>query len=306
MNIVAVDVSKARLDVFDENNKCFSHYENNKLGIEELLKHVKNNDPIFVFEATGGYEMGLAIALIEAKKLFVRCSGAKVRCFAKSQGKAKTDKIDAMMIAKYARVSELKPFKIADKNSLRLRELNTRRSQTLDLLSQEANRLEHKHSKDIERLIKKNTQFFKKQLEFIEEKINALIEEDSYLQEKMEIIKSIPGIGDITAITLISELPELGYLNKSEVASLTGLAPFNKDSGTYQGKRKITRSRPRIKRVLYMAAMSAIRNNSEIKEFYNKLKQKGKPGKLALIACMRKLVIYVNAMVASNSKWKFA
>ena len=122
----------------------------------------------------------------------------------------------------------------------------------------------------------------------------------------MEIIKSIPGIGDITAITLISELPELGYLNKSEVASLTGLAPFNKDSGTYQGKRKITRSRPRIKRVLYMAAMSAIRNNSEIKEFYNKLKQKGKPGKLALIACMRKLVIYVNAMVASNSKWKFA
>lgn len=226
-----------------------------------------------------------------------------MRQFACSQGKAKTDKLDAEMIAQYALASKLEPFQIADRDLLRLRELNTRRSQAISMLNQEENRLEHKLSRDIERLIKKNIRSYEKEIKQLDEMLEEFILEKEGIKKKIDLIASMPGVGIQTGITVLCELPELGTLDRSRVAAITGLAPFNRDSGTYSGRRKTNTSRPKIKSVLFMCAMSAIRCNPRIKSFYNRLKNQGKPGKLVLVASMRKMIITLNSMVAKEKFW---
>jgi len=305
MNIVAIDVSKAKLDTFFESCGIHETYSNDLIGIKKLIK-ASPKKAVFVFEATGGYENQLLFSLVELNRTIYRCCGLRIRKFASSQGKAKTDKIDAQMIAKYAKVSDLKPFNLADKALLELRELNVRRSQALSMMQQEANRLEHKLPKTIEKLIKQRVKSYEKEIEILNEMIMDCIKNNQEVSRKIDLIKSIPGVGLQTAVTILSEIPEIGNLDRNSIAAIAGLAPFNKDSGTLQGKRRITYSRQRIKAVLYMAAMSALRCNTKIKSFYKKLKKKGKPGKLALVACMRKLIVIINSMLTHKTAWNYS
>lgn len=302
MNIVAVDVSKSKLDAYFDFNKSHQSFDNDLKGIEKLIK-ASPEDASFVFEATGGYENQLLLCLVEIKRTIYRCCGFRVRKFASSQGKAKTDKIDAEMIAKYTKVSDLQAFNLADRGLLELRELNIRRSQAMSMMRQETNRLEHKHSRTIEKFIKQKIKSYEKEIALLDQMILDCIQQNEELSGKVDLVKSIPGVGLQTAVTLLSEVPEIGFLDKYAIAAVTGLAPFNRDSGTLKGKRRISYSRQRVKAVLYMAAMSAIQHNSKIKSFYQKLKKKGKPGKLALTACMRKLVVILNSMLSTGSHW---
>lgn len=306
MNIVAIDVSKDKLDIFFNFDKSFKSIQNNTKDILLLIKYIKKLENIcVVFEFTGGYEKLLRNLLLESQIPISICSGRKIRDFARSQGLlAKTDKLDAKIIAKYAQVSDLVIISEIDKKAEYLRDLNTRRKQIINLINEEQNKLEHKHHKVIEKTIKMSLKALEKGLHMIENEIEELIKTNKMLSEKKEILESIPGIGSISALTLIAELPELGSLSKSKIAALSGLAPMNRDSGKYLGYRKVGHSRASIKSVLYMAAMSAIKCNIRIKEFYLKLRSKGKPGKVALVACMRKLIIFMNAMLQKKAFWQ--
>ena len=305
MNIVAIDVSKAKLDTYFDVSGIHKSFANNLVGIKELIK-TSPVEAVFVFEATGGYENQLLLSLVEQNRIIYRCCGKRVRNFASSQGKAKTDKLDAEMIAEYAKASDLKPFSLADKNLLALRELNVRRLQALSMLQAEANRLEHNLSPAITKLIKQKVRAYEKEVVLLDEMITDIIKANQDLSGKVELLRSIPGVGLQTAVTILSEIPELGSLDKGSAAAIAGLAPFNRDSGTYSGKRKISYSRQRVKAVLYMAAMTALRCNAKIKNFYKRLKKRGKPGKLALVACMRKLILIINSMLANGSTWRTA
>lgn len=305
MNIVAIDVSKAKLDAYFDSSKSHQSFRNDLAGIQELIKS-SPKVAVFVFEATGGYENDLLLTLVEKKRTIFRCCGKRVREFANSQGKAKTDKLDAEMIAKYAKASNLIPFSLAQKELLELRELNIRRSQAMSMMRQEANRLEHKLPKAIEKLIKKNIRSYEKETALLDEMILDCIETNPELLKKVNLVRSIPGAGLQTAVTILSELPELGSLDRSEAGSMSGLSPRNKDSGTQIGKRRISYSRQRVKGVLYMSAMTAIRVNPKIKAFYQKLRKKGKPGKVALTACMRKMIVIINSMLASETHWNLS
>lgn len=305
MNIVAIDVSKMKLDVYIDSNLKHLSFTNDLIGVKELIK-VSPKDAVFVFEATGGYENELLLSLVKLNRVFFRCSGLRIRKFASSQGKAKTDKIDAEMIAKYAKASDLKPFNLADKGLLELRELNIRRLQAMSMMQKEANRLEHKLPLAIKNLIKQKARSYEKEIVLLDKMIIEVIDRNEEIANKIDLIKSVPGVGLQTAITILSEIPELGTLDKNSIAAMTGLAPFNKDSGTLQGKRRVSYSRQRVKAILYMVAMSGLRCNDKIKSFYKKLKKKGKPGKLALTACMRKLIVIINAMIANKTYWSYA
>lgn len=302
MSIIAIDVSKLKLDVYYDLDSSFITVANNLQGIKELLKKSKEED-VFVFEATGGYENGLLFYLVEQGKTIFRCCGKRVRQFANSQGKAKTDKLDAEMIAKYAKSSKLEPFSLADKSILELRELNTRRNQAISMHRKESNRLEHKPSKIIEKMIKQKVKSYQKEIDMLNELIEEHIKTNKKLEEKISLMVSMPGIGVQTAVTILCELPEIGNLDRGSVAAISGLAPFNKDSGTLSGRRKTKPSRQKIKSVLYMCSMISIKCNPRIKSFYQRLKSKGKSGKLALVACMRKMIITLNAMIKKESFW---
>lgn len=306
MNVIAVDVSKAKLDVYFDQVDSFEQFENSPDGFRKLVRYISAFEkPLVVLEATGGYEKALVIYLAVNLVEISICSGRRVREFARSQGVAKTDKLDAKMIAKYAKSTELNLYKLPDQEFLELRDLNTRREQLLKSLNIETNRLDRlnnlptyaaKHS------INKIISLIKKEIEIIEQKIDDLIIDHQTTRERIDLLTSMPGIGKQTALVMLCELPELGQTSKNKISALTGLAPFNKDSGTMEGSRKISKSRGKIKAVLYMACMSAIQNNRKISEFYFRLKEKGKSARLAIIACMRKMIIYLNAMMAKQER----
>lgn len=299
MNLVAVDVSKDKLDVlFDYDNK-HEVIQNSKQAIKKLITRVKKvKDVKIVFESSGGYERTLKNIALDSGISCAICNGKRVREYARSQGSlAKTDKLDTYVIAQYAKVSDVTVLSSRDKDVDALKELVVRRKQILNLLKQERNKLEHEYGKLVRKTINMSVENLEKQLVMIEDKINSITNSNEKIKEKKEILETMPGIGEVAAITLIAELPELGTLSKSEIASLSGLAPLNKDSGKYRGKRKTGHSRQDIKSVLYMTSVSAIKANPKIKLFYEKLKEKGKPGKVALVACMRKMIVYANAML---------
>lgn len=306
MDLVAVDVSKEKLDVFYDYSKKHEVIENSAKDIKKLISKLKKQkEARLVFEASGAYEKLLKNIALDAKIPCSICNGLRVREYARSQGKlAKTDKIDCRLIADYAKKTEL-PI-ISSRNPVieELRALNTRRKQILAMVNEEENKLEQKHTKLIEKSIKDTVKHFKRNQKQIEEAMESLIEKDSVLKKNREILETIPGIAKIASITLLSDLPELGKLSKSKIASLGGLAPMNRDSGKFKGKRKVGHSRGQIKAVLYMSSMCAIRHNPRTKEFYERLKAKGKPGRVILVACMRKLLVQANAMLKKQEKFK--
>ena len=306
MNLIAIDVSKEKLDILFDYSGKHTVIQNTKKDIKKLITKIKKlKNAKLIFEASGGYDKCLKNIALEAGINCCICNGRRVREFARSQGLlAKTDKLDTYVIAQYAKASDLIVTNSRDNDREALKELNVRRRQILDLINQEENKLEHDYSEFVTKSINSSLEYLRKELSNIEDEIEKFIEGNAELKKKKELLETIPGIGKVTAITLIADLPELGKLSKSKIASLAGLAPMNHDSGKFSGQRKTKHSRRQIKSVLYMAAISATKSNPRIKSFYGKLKAKGKKGKVALVACMRKLVIYANAMLKEGKEFK--
>jgi transposase len=301
---IGVDVSKDLLDVKVLPSEQAQQFSNDDPGIKKLITFVKKIDPqLIVFESTGGMEMLAVSSLIENHVPVVVINPRQIRDFAKASGRlAKTDSIDADTIARFARDirPEVRPIK--DEHAQLLSALNARRRQIVDMLVAEKNRLSSAPKPNITN-IQKHIQYLERALEDINKDINKTIKKSPTWRENDRILQSFKGVGPIVSATLLCDLPELGTLNRKKIATLVGVAPLNCDSGRYRGKRRIKGGRANVRRKLYMAAVASIRHNPAIKNFYNKLIDAGKPPKLALTACMRKILTILNAMMKNRTYW---
>jgi transposase len=227
----------------------------------------------------------------------------RVRQFARASGRlAKTDAIDAGVLAHFAEVMKPEPRRIADPETRKLRILVGRRYQLIQMMTAEKHRLSHSLAALREGFVA-TIRCFKKQIATIDKQLVTLIQQAPELRAKAELVRSIPGIGAIAAATLLAQLPELGKLDRKKIAALIGVAPFNRDSGKLKGKRAIWGGRGDVRAVLYMNALVAIRRNSSVRSFYERLRSAGKTSKMALTACMRKLIVILNAMLRSETRW---
>lgn len=304
---VGVDVSKATLDVYRPDTMELLRIENSDEAISQLCSQLekKKRTVTVVMEGTGGYEYLLLKNLASHQIAAAVINPRRVRDFAKGIGlDAKTDPIDAKVISKYAEVVVPKPMATKSDHELKHSALVTRRSQLLELINQENNRLKQSWDDDAKQSIRDVLEVLKKQLKSVDSLLAQMLAKDTVNVRKIEILQSVKGVGAVTISTLIAELPELGKLNRGEVAKLVGVAPINRDSGTMSAKRFIGGGRGQVRRVLYMATIVAIRHNSTIKAFYAHLKSKGKESKVAIVACMRKLVTILNLLVKSNQTWQ--
>lgn len=219
---------------------------------------------------------------------------------------AKTDEIDAKLILAYGEQMDVQSQEVRGKEQRQLSELVRRRRQLVAMRTEEKSRLDKQLSAEGNGLIQEHIKWLNKNITQVEAKIAKLVATDPEWVEKAALLQSTPSVGDITSWTLLSELPELGMLNRKEVAALAGLAPYNRESGRYRGKRKIFGGRAAVRSVLYMAALNGIRNNPVLRPFYQRLTDQGKPHKVAMTACMRKLLTILNAMMKTNTHWQFA
>lgn len=303
---VGVDVSKAELEVYFADSKARLTIGNSEDAIvRELVKVLKRRKRVLVvMEATGGYESKLVKLLHQHQIAVAVVNPRQVRDFAKGLGRdAKTDRIDATVIARFGEVVKPAPLAAKSSEEEKLGALVTRRSQLLDLIGQEENRLEQTTDREIQRFIEKSLESLKKQLAEIDARLKTCVANDTVNARKIESLNSAKGIGPVCVSTFVAELPELGKLNRGEIAKLVGVAPFNRDSGTCQGKRFVMGGRSYVRRVLYMATLVATRFNPRIKEYYLHLLRKGKPKKVALVACMRKLLTILNVLIKADVLW---
>jgi transposase len=301
---IGIDVSKAWLDIFIEPSGQFWRAENNDQTITELsIRLVRLAPMCIVVEATGGYESKLVEHLCDVKLPVARVNPGRVRKFAQGLNwLAKTDKIDAKLLARFAEKANPRLTKLPTAHEKRLAALVKRRKQVLEMLVSEHNRLETADP-DVLPFIQDSMTMLQKQLEELDQAIQSLIDNTPDLKGKQELMLSVPGVGKVTASTLTSQLPELGTCDRKEIATLVGVAPFSHDSGKKHGKRVIKGGRPAIRSVLYMAALSATRFNPVIRKFYDRLISDGKETKVAIVACMRKLLTILNAMVRDQKYW---
>jgi len=302
---VGVDVSKDSLDVAIGEQKEIITFVNDQKGVDALVKKLKRIDvQLTVFESTGGYELLAASCLAEAGLAVVIVNPRQVRNFAKATGiLAKTDAIDARVIARFAEAlkPEVRPLK--DRQTSELTALVARRRQIIEMIVAETNRLRLANKRN-KKDIKDHIRWLQKRLDKIETDIGKMIQSSPIWRCKDDILQSVPGIGPITSATLICDLPELGVLSPKKIAMLAGLAPLNCDSGKFKGRRRIWGGRGSVRSILYMATLAAIRCNPAIKGFYQRLIAAGKCHKVAATACMRKLLIIVNAMLRDQTLWQ--
>ncbi|NMP04030.1 IS110 family transposase [Pseudoalteromonas arctica] len=301
---VGVDTGKTQLDIYIRPLDIYFTVENNDGGIKHAIKTLKKH-PIsrVTIEATGRLEHPFIMACAQANIPFVVANPVNIKRFAGAIGqKAKTDKLDAQLIAHFGDaikppLSSLKP------EQMRLMsDLLSRRRQLMDMQTMEKNRSQIM-PKTISSLIKPILTALKNQIEKVDLKLQKLIKECDEYKVKNDIIQSVPGVGNVVAFNLLSDMPELGCVNNKEAASLVGVAPFNRESGAYQGKRMIRGGRPKIRTAMYMAMMSAIQCNPKFKAIYHRLVAAGKPKKVAIIACIRKLIVIINSMVRDGVMW---
>ncbi|MCE0558791.1 IS110 family transposase [Motilimonas sp. E26] len=302
---IGVDTGKFQLDIYIRPLDIYFTVANNEKGIKEAVKTIKKHQPNrIVIEATGRLEMPFIVACAEAHLPFVIANPIHIKRFAGAIGqKAKTDKLDAQLIAHYGEaiqpaLSTLKPAVMQS-----MSDLVARRNQLLVMQTMEKNRLQIL-PKALAVTIKPILTVFKNQIVKIEANIVKLIESCPEYQAKNTILQSMKGIGKIAAASIISNLPELGYISNKEASSLVGVAPMNKESGRYKGQRKIQGGRHQVRTVLYMAMMSAIQSNPVFKATYQRLVAAGKPKKVAIIACIRKMVITLNSMLRDGVMWE--
>lgn len=302
---VGIDVSRDTLDVAIHGDDSFWQFENSKKGIDKLCKLMKKVKPeIIAFEATGGYEMPLYIALDQAGMPASPVNPRQVRDFAKATGKlAKTDVLDARIIARFT--SAILPEPRPVPKSQQIKEIIARRTQLVQMIVAEKNRL-HKAQENIGERIMAHIKWLEKELDSTDKELAKSISDSPEWQKKSDLLQSTPGVGPVLATTLLADLPELGELNRREIAALVGVAPLNRDSGTWSGKRIVWGGRSRSRSALYMGTLAATRHNPIIRQFYQRLLDAGKAKKVALVACMRKLLTILNSMVKYNTKWLYA
>lgn len=303
---VGIDVSKTWLDIAVHGTEIAWRIGNDDKGMTNLIKRLKQIGPtLIVLEATGGYEMQLVAELVHAQLPVVITNPRKVRAFARSTGKlAKTDKLDAKLLAHFAAAIRPAVRPMPSEKEEQLTGLLVRRRQLVDMLTVEKNRL-HTVRPALRDDIREHIAWLQAKLAKLDEEIDQFLKKSSLWIEKDAILRSTPGVGRITSCTLLAMLPELGTLNRQEIAALVGVAPVNKDSGRKQGKRRVYGGRATVRSVLYMAALAAKRYNPRIKKFYDDLLRRGKEKKVALTACMRKLIVILNAMIRTNQNWHF-
>lgn len=301
---VGLDISKLELEVaFNHSHKNEVHLRTPE-GLAALALRLQTLTPaLVVCEATGGYEKNVAETLEEAGLLVAVVNPRTVRDFARALGiLAKTDRLDAKVLARYGQCLQPDPRQKISEAESELKELMVRRDQLLQMIQEEKNRLSRSSMK-IRSSIEQVIEHLRKQLKEIELRINHHINKNSMLSDKAEVLRSAPGLGPIGVSALLAFLPELGTLSRQEVAALAGVAPLNRDSGSFQGRRVIWGGRQRLRKILYMVAIASLRVNPVIKEYYLRLKERGKKPKQALVACMRKLLVIFNSMVKNNRPW---
>ena len=305
ISFAGIDVAKDSLDFCVLPEETRQHLSYDAKGLKQLLRQLPDAGTcLIVAEATGGYQRRVVAELANAGHLVAVVNPRQVRDFAKGLGiLAKTDRIDARVIALFGQ--HVRPRTIAKNHEKQeeLQQLVTRRRQLIDLRTAETNRQELRTSKPVQRSLQKVIHLLNKQIEGIEKKIAGVLESDDEYKAKGDIMQSVPGVGKVTTVSLLAELPELGSLNRQEITALVGLAPFNRDSGRFHGKRSIWGGRASVRSVLYMAALTARRCNPVIKAFAQRLEDQGKPFKVVLVACMRKLLVILNTLVKTNSHW---
>ena len=301
---VGIDVSKARLDVAVRPAGKSWGMPNDETGIAGLVPQLVDLGPALVLlEATGGLEVPLVAALTAAALPVVVVNPRQVRDFAKATGTlAKTDALDAGVLAHFADVvrPDVRPLKDAETQVLN--SLTARRHQVMTMLVAEKNRL-GSATGAVGPHIEAHIAWLEQDLSDLDQGLRQTLRQSPVWREKDDLLRTVPGVGEQLSLTLLANLPELGTLNRREIAALVGVAPYNRDSGALRGKRAVWGGRSRVRAVLYMGALVASRHNPAIRDFYQRLLAAGKPKKLALVACMRKLLVILNSMLKHSSPW---
>lgn len=304
-HFIGVDVSKEKLDIAQSGQSAVETISNDLSAIEDWMKQINTDrSTLFIVEATGGYERivvqslhqhGIAVAIVNPRR--VRDFSSGIGC------DAKTDAIDAGMLVRYGEVVKPAPSVAKSKVAQELAALVTRRRQLIKMLTMEGNRLDKTDNETILEMLKESISSLKKQIKTIEQAVKKAVYADQKVARKVEILESVKGIGPVVISTLLAELPELGTLNRGQIAKLVGVAPMNRDSGKQEGKRFTGSGRHSVRKALYMAALTAARCNPRVRPFYLRLLAANKPKKLALVAAMRKLLTILNTLVKRNELW---
>lgn len=303
---VGIDVSKDRLDVhLRPSGEAFAVARNDE-GLDSLAPRLAALNPVLVvLEATGGFEITVAAALAGAGLPLVVINPRQIRDFARATGRlAKTDALDAEIIAVFAERVQPVPRALPDQQARALADLVARRRQIVEMIGTESNRRRQVRDKRLAKRIDAHLAWLQRELNHIETDLGTAIRATPAWREKEDLMTAVPGVGPTTARTLLADLPELGSLDRRRIAALVGVAPINRDSGAMRGRRMIAGGRANVRKVLYMATLTAIRRNPPIKALYDRLVQAGRPKKLAITACMRKLITILNAIIRDRSQWK--
>ncbi len=302
---VGIDVSKDRLDVAVLPQGTRWQVPNTKAGLLDLGERLRTVEPaLVVLEATGGLELAVARHLVECGLPIRVLNARQVRDFGKAIGKlAKTDAIDALLLARFAQRVEPEVRPLPDELTQALGALVTRRRQLMEMLVAEENRME-RAPRSVQGELRAHIAWLRRRLKALDQDIGTTLEQSPVWKELSDLLQSVPGVGEVLTMTLLADLPELGSLNRKQIAALVGVAPFNQDSGKLRGKRMIWGGRACVRSVLYMAALVATQHNPVIRAFYQRLLAAGKPKKVALVACMRKLLTILNAMLKHKTPWR--
>lgn len=302
---VGVDVSQTQLDIAMDGSTEGWSFPNDEQGISRTVDFLQGLHPaLVVLEATGGMELAPAAALATAGLPVAVVNPRQIRDFARAIGKlAKTDRLDAQIMALFAARVQPTPRPLPDVQAQELSALLARRHQVVEMLTAERNRL-HRSARRVRAQIQAHIDWLQAQLTNLDSDLGHTLRASPIWREKEDLLRSAPGVGPVMSLTLLAELPELGTLNRRQIAALVGVAPLNRDSGTLRGKRSIWGGRASVRATLYMAALVASRHNPVLRTFYQRLLAAGKPKKVALTACMRKLLTILNAMLKHRQPWQ--
>jgi len=303
---VGIDVAKASLDLARSNADGTVRFANDAPGIKKLLVLLRRLQPtLIVIEATGGYEQPALQAMLDADLPVALAQPAHVRHLAKALGVlAKTDAIDARVLVQFARHAAPRLAEKRSKHQEELEALVTCRRQLIKVRTEQTNRLEATRAKSARRALQKVLKTLQDQIKRLDEEIGKIIESDDDMNHWNQLLQTVPGVGKVLSMTLLAELLELGTVGRTQISALVGVAPFNRDSGRFKGKRSIRGGRPAVRSALYMAALTAIRCNKVISAFADRLKAVGKPSKVVIVAAMRKLITLLNAMMRDRLEWQ--
>jgi len=302
---VGIDIAKHGFDLAFEPRQRMQHFDNDARGIQRCRQVLLQLKPkVIVMEPTGGYERSLVDELQAAGLPVAVINARRIRDFARASGQlAKTDKLDAHVIAHFAAVLQPPPQEVLDQQTQTIKALVARRHQLVRMHTAEHNRLEHAYDKAVARSIRATLKLLEQQIDQLEKQIHHHMESLPELKRKTQQLESVPGIGQTTASLLVTELPELGHLNRRQIAALVGVAPINRDSGTYRGKRRTGGGRRDLRARLFMPMLAATQYNPVIRRFYRHLIRQGKAKMVALVAAMRKLLTILNIMLRKNETW---